>query len=153
MLIAALLVIPAIVIEESTTSQSWHEIATALNWTIWLAFATELIVMLAVVPARRRWLATHPLEVVIVLLPPPFLPAAFQSARVLRLLRLVRLLKLAKHARRVFSLAGLRFAPVLAALSPLGGGAGFAGAGGWATRHGLYSGVATMTTLRHGDPN
>jgi voltage-gated potassium channel len=147
MLIAALLVIPAIVIEESTANESWRSLATILNWAIWLGFATELIVMLSVVPARRRWLMTHPLEVVIVVLTPPFVTGVLQSIRVLRLLRLVRLMKLAKHARRVFSLAGLRFAAVLAVLSALGGGAAFAELEGTTTWHGVYWAVATMTTV------
>jgi voltage-gated potassium channel len=152
MLIAAVLVIPAIVIEESTAGQSWHDVALVLNWTIWLAFLTELVVMLAVVRSRREWLRKHPLEVVIVLLTPPFFPAALQSARILRLLRLVRLLKLAKHARHVFSLAGLRFAAVLAALTALAGGAAFAESEGTSTWHGIYWAVTTMTTVGYGDP-
>lgn len=152
MLIAALLVIPAIVIEESTTSEAWADVASALNWAIWIAFLTELLVMLAVVPSRRQWLVKHPLEVVIVVFTPPFLPSAMQSARVLRLLRLVRLLKLAKHARRVFSLAGLRFAALLAAMTALGGGAAFAEAEkGYTTWKGVYWAVTTMTTVGYGD--
>jgi voltage-gated potassium channel len=42
-----------------------------LNWAIWLAFLTELVVMLAVVPNRRAWLRGHPVEVIVVLLTPP----------------------------------------------------------------------------------
>ena len=44
--------------------------------------------MLAVVPDRGRWLRDHPLEVAIVVLTPPFLPASLQAARAFRLLRL-----------------------------------------------------------------
>jgi hypothetical protein len=40
--------------------------------------------MLAVVPDRWHWVRTHLLEVAIVILTPPFLPASLQSARVLR---------------------------------------------------------------------
>jgi hypothetical protein len=34
----------------------------------------ELVVILAVVPNRLRWLAAHPLELLVVVLTPPFLP-------------------------------------------------------------------------------
>jgi len=91
MLIAALLVIAVIVVEQSDTGEPWRTVAGLLNWAIWIAFAVELIVMLAVVPDRWRWLRTHPLEVVIVVLTPPFLPASLQALRALRVLRLLRL--------------------------------------------------------------
>jgi hypothetical protein len=54
-LIAALLVIPVIVIEESNVSDAWKKFGTILNWTIWLVFAAEVVVMLTVVPSKRRW--------------------------------------------------------------------------------------------------
>ena len=42
--------------------------------------------MLSVVPDRRKWLRHHPLDIVIVFLTPPVLPAGLQSLRALRLL-------------------------------------------------------------------
>ena len=88
MLLAALLVIPVLIIEQSPhVSHTLRILGVALNWAIWLAFASELATMLAVVPRRRTWLREHPLEVVIVLLTPPFLPASLQAARLLRLAR------------------------------------------------------------------
>ena len=81
--------------------------------------------MLSVVDNPSRWLREHPLEVAIVILTPPFLPATMQAARVFRLLRLLRLLKLAKLTRRLLSTEGVRDAAVLALLSVLGGGAAF----------------------------
>jgi voltage-gated potassium channel len=66
MIIAALLVIPVIVIEESPVGEPWDTIAAVLNWLIWLAFLTEAVAMLAVVPDRWRWLREHPVEVVVV---------------------------------------------------------------------------------------
>src|SRR6185312_4243641 len=93
-LIAAGLVIPALVIEESDLSHSWKNVGLALNWAIWIAFAAELVAMLWVVPARGRWLRDHPLEVAIVVLTPPFLPASLQALRLFRLLRLLRLFRL-----------------------------------------------------------
>jgi hypothetical protein len=42
LLIAALLTVPAIVIEQSSAGQPWDDIAVVLNWATWLAFAGEL---------------------------------------------------------------------------------------------------------------
>jgi voltage-gated potassium channel len=147
MLVAALLVIPAIVIDESHLREPWPTIGSALNWVIWVAFAAELIVMLAVVPSRRVWLAHHPLEVIIVLVTPPFLPASLQAARALRLIRLIRLARLARLSRQVFSLAGLRYAAILALLTVLGGGAAFAAVEKRSTWDGVWWAVTGMTTL------
>ncbi len=78
-----------------------------LNWGIWLAFVAELVVMLRVVPNKRRWLREHPLEVAIVLVTPPFLPASLEAARIFRLLRLIVLLARRLH-RPAAVLAGGR---------------------------------------------
>jgi hypothetical protein len=48
-----------------------HELAD------WLLFALELVVMVVVVRDRWQWLRRHPLEVAIVVLTPPFLPASW----------------------------------------------------------------------------
>jgi voltage-gated potassium channel len=124
-IVAALLSLPVIVIEETAASDPLKTVAAVLNWAIWIVFTAELVAMLLVVPDRRRWLIQNPLDVAIVFLTPPVLPAGLQSLRVLRLLRLVRLLKLAQVSRRVFSRQGLRYAALLALLTLIGGGAAF----------------------------
>jgi hypothetical protein len=125
MLLAALLVIPVIVVQESNASSDIRVGADVLNWLIWLAFLAEFVAMLWVVPDRRRWLLKHPLEIAIVLFTGPFLPASLQSTRVFRVLRVLRLLRLIPSARSVFSLDGLRFGAVLTVLIILGSGAAF----------------------------
>jgi voltage-gated potassium channel len=151
-LVAALLVIPVIVIEESNVSDTWKTLGAILNWAIWITFALEVVVMLAVVPSKRKWLRDNPLEVAIVLFTPPFLPASLQALRIFRLLRLVRLFRLAPLARRLFSIEGLRYVALLALLTVLGGGAAFAAIEkDSSTWDGVWWAISTMTTVGYGD--
>jgi voltage-gated potassium channel len=150
LMVAALLTLPAVTIHESQTGTSLDAIAQGLNWATWLPFLIEVVVMLIVVPDRKRWLREHPIELVIVVLTPPVLPPGLQSLRVIRLLRLLRLLRLAQLSRRVFSIEGLRYAALLAAITVIAGGAAFVGfehSHHYSDWTGLYWAVTTMTTL------
>lgn len=152
MLVAALLVIPVLVIEESNVSPAVGTFGTVLNWATWLAFVVELVVMLTVVPSRRAWIKSHPLEVAVVVLTPPFLPAILGSLRVLRLLRLVRLARLAKELHDVSPLDGARWALVVGALTIFAGGTAFASVEDKPTEwDGIWWAVTTMTTVGYGD--
>jgi voltage-gated potassium channel len=149
MVIAALLVIPAIALEESSLGEPWITIGSVLNWVTWLAFLSEAVVMLAVVPRKAEWVRQHPLDVAIVVLTPPVVPAGLQFLRVFRLLRPLRLLR-ALSARRLLSLEGVRDAAVLTAIVVLASGAVFAetekgqGVTIW---DGVWWAVNTVTTV------
>ena len=122
MIIAAALTLPSLILLETRETGPLYVVSVVLNWGTWLAFLAELVVMLAVVPNRWRYIKNHPVEIAIVVLTPPVLPAGFQFLRILRLFRLLRLLKLAELSRTAFSTQGLGYAALMTVMVALAGG-------------------------------
>ena len=151
LMIAAALTLPAVILGETREAGALSDIAQFLNWGTWLAFVVELVVMLALVPDRWKYIRHHPVEMVVVFLTPPVLPPALQALRALRLLRLLRLLKLTQLSRNVFSGQGLLYAALMTAVMALAGGSAFrafeAGNQKLTEWESVYWAVTTMTTL------
>lgn len=125
LMVAAALTLPSVALSEARVGGTLEVIANVLNWGIWIAFAIEFTVMLALVPNRMKYLRHHPVEIIVVFLTPPVLPPGLQSLRAIRLLRLLRLLKLAQLSNRVFSNQGLQYASLLTLLATVAGGSVF----------------------------
>jgi voltage-gated potassium channel len=106
--VAALLVIPATVLENRSSSDEVRLIAAAFNWTVWLVFCAEFGALWWASPTwatvRRNWLSLT----LIVISPPFFLPSYLLAARGLRTIRLIRLLRVLRGAVAVG--AGLQLA-------------------------------------------
>ncbi len=149
-IVATLLVIPVMILQGIAPGEPWNTIGYIGDWAIWLVFAAEVVVMLAVVPDRRAWARSHVLDILIVVVTPPLTPDVLASFRLLRVLRLVRLFRVAQLARGAFTIEGLRYAAFLAVLTLVAGAAAFAVGEHEPFDDGLYWAIGTMTTAGSG---
>jgi voltage-gated potassium channel len=94
LLALTLLVIPVVVIEESSAPH-WVKVAAYVaNWVIWLGFLIELVGVLIVADRKRAALRAYWLEALVVVGTVPFYPRLLQSGRLFRLTRLLRFARL-----------------------------------------------------------
>ena len=99
MAILALVTVPALILEHSAESVAVREIATGLNWIVWVAFCAEFLGKLAFAPAKGEFVKKSWFDLVIIVLSPPFLvPDALQGARAVRAVRALRMLRFVRAA-------------------------------------------------------
>jgi voltage-gated potassium channel len=151
MIVATLLVIPDLILEEQPLRASWHRVAVIGDWVIWLVFLVELIAIMAFARDWRSWLRRYPLAPAMLILTPPFAPAAIQALRVFRLLRLLRVARGFELLSKLLTLDGLKYAMALAVFLVVGGGAVFASVESHvghpvSTWEGIWWAVGTVST-------
>ena len=89
----ALLLVPVLVIEETSDDPVVVAVATAANAAIWLAFALDYAVDLWRARDRRAYIGGHWADLTLIVVSPPLLvPPEAQALRVLRMFRLLRAL-------------------------------------------------------------
>lgn len=151
LIVATLLVIPDLVLQEQPLSQMWHQVAVIGNWAIWLAFLAEFAAVVLFARDWRTWMRTYPLALPMLVLTPPFAPAAVQALRVFRLLGLLRVARGFHFMSKLLTLEGVRYVAALAVFLVIGGGVVFAEVESTATRHlsswdGIWWAVGVVTT-------
>lgn len=96
MAVLALLIVPALVLEDRATDPRLREVAHILNWIVWLAFCAEFVIRWiprrSVTFLREAWF-----DLLLIVISPPFLvPDYWQGLRSLRAVRVLRMLRLVR---------------------------------------------------------
>lgn len=87
----ALLLIPVLVIEETSSDPAVVSVATTANAAIWALFALDYAIDLWRASDRRAHIARHWADLALIVVSPPlFVPPEAQALRVLRALRVFR---------------------------------------------------------------
>jgi voltage-gated potassium channel len=101
--VMALLVVPALILEDRATDPAIRHAAYLANWIVWLAFCAEFVIRW-VADGRGRFLREAWFDLALIVISPPFLvPEYLQGVRSLRSLRVLRMLRLL----RAGALAGI----------------------------------------------
>lgn len=156
----ALLLVPVLLLEETSGDPSVRQIATVANAGIWLAFALDYAADLYRAADRRLHLRTHWSDLALLVVSPPLLvPPEAQALRVLRAARLLRALAVVaivaeRLGRPLTRQAVLALLATLAAVVLLGGVAitGAEPASFGNISQGYAWAVATLITAGHTTP-
>ena len=87
----ALLLVPVLLLEETSRDPAVVQLATVTNALIWLAFALDYAIDVWRSDRRPAYVKSHWFDLAVIVVSPPLLvPAAAQALRALRALRLLR---------------------------------------------------------------
>lgn len=125
-LVAALLVIPYLLLNHYADSGTWEHVSDGLYLALWLFFVVEVLAMLRVAPSKAQWLSGNILDVTILTLtaPLPFLGEKGEALQALWVLRILDLLPYVHHY--IVRVTVLRFAALLWVLAIFAGGIAYA---------------------------
>lgn len=156
----ALLLVPILLLEETSADPFTVQVATVANAFIWLAFALDYAVDLWRAADRATYVRTHWFDLALIVVSPPLLvPPEAQALRVLRAFRLLRAISIVgivveRLGRPLSRQAGLAILAVLA-LTVLAGGVFIVGtepAKFPTIAQGYAWAVATLVTAGHTTP-
>jgi len=155
-MVAALLVIPYLLVNFYTPGGRWEAVADAFYLLLWGFFVVEAAAMIWLAPDNWEWVRHNALDVAIILATAPISvwPREFEVVQVLWLLRLLDLLPL--FHRRLFRITVIRFAFILWSLTIFGGGIAFATLESTQEEapgllEGIYWANTTVSTVGYGD--
>jgi voltage-gated potassium channel len=143
-------------------SNESEEMLVGIDYLIWGAFAADLVVKVAIAPDRRRYLTTHWLDVLLVVLP------LLRPLRIVRSVRAVRALRAGRAAvavarvlvgiRRMPARKGVRYVLTTGLIVVLAAGSlvtvleeGHPDANIQSLPDGIWWAVTTVTTVGYGD--
>ncbi|MBA2515039.1 MAG: hypothetical protein H0V26_12060 [Solirubrobacterales bacterium] len=121
-LVAALLVIPYLLLDHFAPSGAWEVVVDILYAGLWSFFVAEALHMLWLSPSNWAWLRRNTLDVTVIVLTAPVSawPETFEVIQVLWLLRILDLMPVLH--RQVMRVTVVRFAFILWGLTILAGG-------------------------------
>jgi Ion channel. len=133
--ILALLVVPALILEDRTTSPALQFLCHGVNWCVWLAVVAEFVLKLRSSADLRTTLKQSWFDLLVIVVSPPFgVPDVLQGMRGLRALRLLRLLRVVRGvavatiglrtARRALKSHGFHYVLMVALVATALGAAG-----------------------------
>lgn len=157
--VAALIAIPAIAVQLSVTGGWRLEVANFVGWIVWTVFVLELVFGLRTATHPARWLLTHPIEVLVVVLTPPFLGEMLLATpyvgALLRLALLARVVLPILRLRKLVTLSGVVYGCIFCLLLIVACGLAYPlvepGARTAGADDGLWWAWISATTVGYGD--